>query len=201
MTLTPRDNGQPAVKRFATIVADPPWSYRVSAGVQGAIGTQYATMSNAEIAALPIADLAAADAHLYLWVTNPRLFAEPHDDCGPIDIVRAWGFNYKTTLTWVKKPGLGIGFYFRGDTEHVLFATRGSAPIEASLRVSNVFAAPRGGHSAKPDCFYDLVEQVSPAPRLEIFARRARFGWDYAGDGSLGTVEIPGLRTPDEVAA
>ena len=178
--------------RYRTIVADPSWAYRVNAGVQGAVGDQYGTMTNADIAALPVAAMAAEDAHLYLWVTNPRLFAEPHDcACGPIDIFRAWGFEYKTMLTWVKKPGLGIGWYFRGDTEHVLFGTRGRAPISAELRESNVFTAPRRGHSAKPDCFYDLVERVSPEPRVELFARRARLsGWDYWGDESFGTAEM-----------
>lgn len=176
---------------YRTIVADPPWAYRVNSGVQGAVGSQYGTMTNDAIAELPVKSIATDDAHLYLWVTNPRLFAEDHDGCGPIDILQAWGFEYKTTLTWVKKPGLGIGFYFRGDTEHVLFGVRGSLPIPAEIRESNVFTAPRRGHSAKPDCFYDLVERVSPEPRLEMFARRARFGWDYWGDESLGTAEMP----------
>lgn len=177
--------------RYRTIVADPPWSYRVNTGVQGAVGEQYGTMTNAEIAALPVRDVVDDDAHIYMWVTNPRLFTEPHDECGPVDILRAWGFEYKTMLTWVKKPGLGIGYYFRGDTEHVLFGTRGKAPIPASLRESNVFTAPRAGHSAKPDCFYDLVERISPAPRMEMFARRARLtGWDYWGNQSLGTAEF-----------
>jgi N6-adenosine-specific RNA methylase IME4 len=178
------------VKRYRTIVADPPWAYRVNSGVQGAVGSQYGTMSNADIAALPVGAIAASDSHLLMWVTNPRLFAEPHDAVGPIDILRRWGFEYKTMLTWVKKPGLGIGFYFRGDTEHVLFGTRGHAPIPAELRESNVFTAPRRGHSTKPDCFYDLVERVSPKPRVELFARRARFEWDYWGDESLGTASM-----------
>lgn len=178
------------MKKYGTIVADPPWSYRVNTGVQGAVGEQYGTMTNADIAALPVAESAAENAHLYMWVTNPRLFAESHDACGPYEIVKAWGFEYKTMLTWVKKPGLGIGYYFRGDTEHVLFATRGRAPIPANLRESNVFSAPRRGHSAKPECFYDLVERVSSGPFLELFARRARFGWDYWGNQSLGTADL-----------
>jgi N6-adenosine-specific RNA methylase IME4 len=178
------------VTRYRTIVADPPWAYRVATGVQGAVGVQYGTMTNAAIAGLPVSTLADNDAHLYMWVTNPRLFAEPHDDCGPIDIFRAWGFEYKTMLTWVKKPGLGIGYYFRGDTEHVLFGIRGKAPIPPPLRESNVLTAPRRGHSAKPECFYDLVERVSPGPYVELFARRARFGWDYWGNESLGTAQM-----------
>lgn len=179
--------------RYRTIVADPPWAYRVNTGVQGAVGEHYGTMTNREIAALPVAEMAEPTSHLYLWVTNPRLYAEPHDEgVGPREILEAWGFEYKTMLTWVKKPGLGLGYYFRGDTEHVLFGTRGKCPIPAPLRESNVFVAPRSGHSAKPECFYDLVERVSPGSRLELFARRARFGWDYWGDQSLGTAELGG---------
>jgi hypothetical protein len=79
---------------------------------------------------------------------------------------------------------------------------KGTAPPAFLTRApGRWFQWPRGAHSAKPEAFLDIVEQVSPGPYLEIFARRARFGWDYAGDGSLGTVEIPGLRAPDEVAA
>lgn len=167
---------------YRTLVIDPPWAYERNAGVQGAIGEQYATMTNAAIAALPVGDLAAPDAHLYLWVTNPRLFAEPRDGLGPVEMLRAWGFRYVTLLTWHKLGAPGLGWYFRGDTEHVLFAVRGRAPIAESTRLSNHFAASRTGHSAKPDRFYEIVESVSPAPRLEMFARRRRIGWDVWGN-------------------
>ena len=85
-------------------------------------------------------------------------------------------------LTWHKLGQLGMGYYFRGDTEHVIFAVRGKAPIPPALRVSNHFAARKSRHSAKPDRFYELVERVSPEPRLELFARRRRYGWDVWGD-------------------
>ena len=98
-------------------------------------------MTNDEIAALPVSKQADADAHLYLWVTNPRLFRGRFDPIGPIDIVEAWGFEYVTLLTWHKLGAPGMGFYFRGDTEHVIFAKRGNAPIDAAIRQSNHFAA------------------------------------------------------------
>ena len=162
---------------YRTIVADPPWRYdttRPLAGSKrGGAEYQYPTLALAEIAALrpPAAD----DARLYLWATNPLLFEAR-------EVVTAWGFRYVTLLTWHKLGAPGMGFYFRGDTEHVLFAVRGKAPIDPALRVSNHFAAPRTGHSAKPDRFYEIVEHVSPEPRLEMFARRRRVGWDVWGD-------------------
>lgn len=179
--------------KYGTIVADPPWWYSSNVGITTAsrnreslpgAAEQYDTMRNAEILAMPVANVAADDAHLYLWVTNPRLYRSPvHDDgIGPIEIMEAWGFRYVTLLTWHKLGTMGMGFYFRGDTEHVLFGVRGKAPIAPELRVSNFFAAPKTGHSRKPDRFYEIVERVSPEPRLELFARRRRYGWDVLGD-------------------
>jgi len=142
---------------------------------------------------MPISDLADDNAHLYMWVTNPIL-TEQRLRGGPnaVQIARAWGFEPKTLLTWIKgENGGGMGFYYRGDTEHVLFAVKGSLPIPAALRKSNVFRGKKGSHSAKPDAFLDMVEQVSPGPYVELFARRARFGWDYWGNESLGTAEMP----------
>jgi N6-adenosine-specific RNA methylase IME4 len=179
--------------RYRTIVADPPWAYEQSRIVTTArtaktrpeADAQYGPLTIAEICALDVPSLGAVDAHLYLWATNPIL---PH----AFEVVAAWGFTYRTMLTWRKTGTLGMGYYFRGDTEHVLFATRGKLPIPAAERVRNWFEAPKRGHSIKPDCFLDMVEQVSPGPRLEMFARRARMsGWDYYGDESLGTAAMP----------
>lgn len=175
--------------KYRTIVLDPPWRYtqnpppRTGSGVSAE--HQYGTMTTDEISALAVDAMAEPDAHLYLWVTNPVLLgARPaiRGTIEPIDIVRAWGFEPKAMLTWHKLGPLGLGFFFRGDTEHVIFGVRGNAGIPASLRVSNHFAATKGRHSAKPDRFYEIVERVSPEPRLELFARRRRFGWDVWGN-------------------
>ena len=174
--------------KYRTIVADPPWQYLKSAVTEGKsrlyAEDRYATMTMEKIAALPVREVAADNAHLYLWVTNPRLYHDRHDHQGttPYDIMRAWGFDYRTTLTWVKGNGAGMGAYYRIDTEHVLFGIRGNAPIAPSNRVSNVFYAPRRGHSEKPEVFLDLVEQISPGPYLELFARRVRLGWQGWGE-------------------
>lgn len=169
---------------YRTIVIDPPWEYERATGLGStrAAADHYETMTNAAIAALPVGDLAAPDSHIYLWATNPRLFAEPRDGVGPAEMLRAWGFRYVTLLTWHKLGAPGMGWYFRGDTEHVLFGVRGKAPIPPERRLSNHFAAPRTVHSAKPDRFYEIVEQVSDGPRLEMFARRRRVGWDVWGN-------------------
>lgn len=180
---------------YSTIVADPPWLYTNTRGTQTratagrrAITAEghYSTMSNEKIASLPIGDLAAASAHLYLWVTNPCMFGHQNRRrvLSPIEMVEGWGFTYITLLTWVKTGAPGLGFYFRGHTEHVIFAVRGrDAGIPTALRSSNVVTAPRRGHSEKPDAFFDLVEKVSPGPRLELFARSPRLGWDSWGKG------------------
>lgn len=171
--------------KYRTIVADPPWRYATTRGIttrtrgDGTFAPEaehnYPTMTPEELAAMPTQESAADDAHLYVWVTNPMLpVAFP--------IIDAWGFRYITLLTWRKLGTLGMGYYFRGDTEHVIFAIRGKAPIAPNLRARNWFAAPKTGHSIKPDLFYELVERVSPEPRLELFARRRRYGWDVWGD-------------------
>jgi N6-adenosine-specific RNA methylase IME4 len=144
------------------------------------------------IAALPVADLAAEDAHLYLWSTR-RLFREGT----AARIARAWGFEPVGELIWgLRNPGIG-GFNGNGH-EPVLLASRGNLPFPKNNLPAGVsFWRQLYGHgkvhSAKPEAFLDLVERVSPGPYLEMFARRARFGWDYWGDESLETVTFEKL--------
>ena len=175
--------------KYRTIVADPPWEYNATKGLPtrgykpSTAEAHYPTMKNAEIAAIPVVEMVADDAHCYLWVTNPRLYGERHNrEIQPIDILEAWGFRYVTLLTWHKLGSPGIGFHFRGNTEHVLFGVRGSVTIPTHLRLPTLFAARKTTHSEKPDRFYEIVERVSPEPRLEMFARRRRVGWDVWGN-------------------
>ena len=182
------------MKKYRTIVADPPWQYANARGTQTrsragrsavTAAGNYSTMSTTEIAALPVRTLAETDCALYLWVTNPLLFS------GAADVVDAWGFRYITLLTWVKTGPPGMGFNFRGHTEHVLYATRGDVKIPPDRRESNVFTAPRRAHSQKPEAFYDLVERVSDGPYLEMFARNHhRLGWDVWGNESANTATL-----------
>lgn len=170
--------GRP-VAGYRTITADPPWRYDDS-GVRGAAEHHYETMSTAEICALPVGRLGAENSHLYLWVTNS--FIEDG-----FDVLRAWGYRYITAITWIKDK-IGCGHYFRNTTEHVLFGVRGSA----ALNVANLpthFEAKRGEHSAKPTRFYEIVEQASNGPFLELFARgEMRPGWTGWGDQARGDV-------------
>jgi len=155
---------------FATIVIDPPWQYGNKA-TRGAAEDHYPTMTQDELIALELP--AEDDAHLYLWVTNNFL----RDG---LELCEAWGFAYKTMLTWVK-PQMGMGNYFRSVTEHVLFGVRGSLPTLRNDR-TNVISADRKRHSAKPEAFYDLVAEMSPGPYLEMFARQRRMGWHTWGN-------------------
>lgn len=158
--------------RFATIMLDPPWDWG-DEGDQDQMGRArptYATMPFEQILQLPIPILSDKDCHLYLWITNrslPKGFT----------LIERWGFRYVTCVTWAK-PHFGMGNYFRGQTEHILFGVKGSQPLKRA-DVGTLFPAPRGplGHSSKPPQFYDLVESCSPGPYLEMFARSGRTNW------------------------
>jgi N6-adenosine-specific RNA methylase IME4 len=164
--------------RFATIMIDPPWDWgdEGDADQLGRARPAYATMPIDQLHALPVAKLADDDCHLYLWITNrslPKGFA----------LLEGWGFRYITMLTWVK-PYFGMGNYFRGQTEQILFGVKGNQQL---LRkdAGTVFYADRGkGHSAKPKEFYPFVESCSPGPFLEMFSRSERLGWSAWGEAS-----------------
>jgi N6-adenosine-specific RNA methylase IME4 len=132
-------------------------------------------MTVEEIAALPVSSVAGSDAHLYLWTINAYVEAA-------YAVARALGFRPSTLLTWAKAPmGLGLGGTFSNSTEFCLFARRGS--LKAMCRVDrNWWGWKRGRHSVKPSDFQDLIETVTPGPRLELFARRVRPGWTVWGN-------------------
>jgi len=131
-------------------------------------------MTAEQIAALPVGKLTSVDAHLWLWVTNSTLFAGR-------SVMEAWGFTYRSCLTWVK-PGLGLGSsYLRNNTEHLLFGTKGKAPILYRSQPTWLFA-PKQDHSHKPEEQYAVIERCSPGPYLELFARRKRQGWQVWGN-------------------
>ena len=176
-------------KRYRTVVADPPWAavQRPPMRFDGKATpvNSYGTMSNDEIANLPVGMWAEVDSHLYLWCLNSNLSAAHR-------IAGLWGFEIKTVITWVKgriEAGrliqhIGLGHYFRGSTEHILFGVRGSLGTRHD-DVPTAFVAPRGEHSEKPAAFYDMAERMSPGPYLDVFARKQRFNWDTFGDESF----------------
>ncbi len=129
-------------------------------------------MKLGQIAHLPVKQIAAKDAHLYVWTTN-AFMVEAHM------IASSWGFEVRTILTWVK-PSIGMGHYFRNNTEHILFAVRGKLP-PLRRNCPTWFAAPKGQHSEKPEEFFAIVESMSPEPRLELFGRGMRPNWTVWG--------------------
>lgn len=169
-----------ALGRFSTILIDPPWDWGDEGdGDQlGRARPDYATMALEDIAALPVGQLAAGDAHLYLWITNRSLFKGAA-------LIESWGFRYITAITW-GKPTYGLGNYYRGQTEHLLFGVRGSLPLQRK-DAGTLLLAPRGpgGHSSKPAEVYSLIESASPGPHLELFARETRAGWYSWGEDGL----------------
>ena len=175
-------------RRWRTIVVDPPWQFDQAWATNGNpflfYGTRgrkargaianYADATIDEIAAMPIGEYAEPEnAHMYIWTTNSFVL-EAHQ------LMKAWGFTYKTMLTWIK-PRLGMGTYYRNCSEHVLFGVRPRSPIlRRDLRTT--FHGEQGRHSEKPQAFYDMVETASPGPYLDVFARKQRMGWDVAGN-------------------
>lgn len=167
---------------YRTIVADPPWQYGTGKfDTSGAERTKtsaalrYSTMTIEAIQKLPLYDLADESCHLWLWGTNMKLWQA-------YETVDLWAFEPVTLVTWCK-PGPGVGHYLRNNTEHAIFAVRGNPMPPAVKPLSTWFQWPRSRHSVKPGAFYDLVEQVSPGPYVELFARQPRLGWDSWGWG------------------
>lgn len=175
-------------KLYRTIMADPPWDVQQ----KGARGAQrhYNLMTLDEIKAMPIAELADPEcSHCWLWVTNATL---RHG----YEVLEAWGFTPRSPLTWIK-PRLGLGVYLRTSSEHCLLGTRGKAPVKFKSQPTWMFAPVQPPHSHKPEEIYDVIERVSPdGPRIELFARRRRHGWEAWGDQINSDVDIPGYPVP-----
>jgi N6-adenosine-specific RNA methylase IME4 len=176
-------------QKYRTIVADPPWEYPEGFALGPGHGVlevrplPYSSMTLDDIYALPVHDLADTDCRLFLWTTNRYL-----DDA--FTVLRAWRFKYRQTLVWHKLDANLPASVAPNSAEFVLVGTRG-APQRLTTIPSSVIATTRsGGHSAKPEVWLDYFEAVSPEPRLEMFSRRARMGWDTWGNESLGHVEI-----------
>lgn len=166
--------------RVPTIVIDPPWDWG-DEGDQDQLGRarpDYATMTIEQLLDYPVGEVADVDCHLYCWITNrslPKGFA----------LVERWGFRYITMLSW-PKPSFGMGNYFRGQTEHVLFGVKGEQSLKRKDASTLLPVWDRGpkGHSSKPPEFHEFVETCSPGPYLEIFSRINRPGWTAIGENT-----------------
>lgn len=175
-----------AGQRFRTVLADPPWQFQNRTGKVAPEHrrlSRYSTMTLDDIKALPVSSVCDDTAHLYLWVPNALL---PDG----LAVLAAWGFNYKTNLVWQKvrkdggPDGRGVGFYFRNTTELLLFGVRGknARTLAPGRRQVNVVQTRKREHSRKPDEAYGVIEQCSPGPFLEMFARGSRPGWSSWGN-------------------
>jgi N6-adenosine-specific RNA methylase IME4 len=183
----------PDVKRYGTILLDPPWPEKGGGKIKRGADRHYNLMTVGDIAALPVPSLALPDSHLYMWVTNNYL-----EDA--FSVVAAWNellprrlhYHYVTVITWVKmangRPQWGLGQYYRGATEQLLFFRRGQPPYKIDPLTGKrgqgrtAIIAPRRQHSEKPDEQYPMIESVSEGPYCELFARQKRCGWDCYGD-------------------
>ncbi len=173
-------------QKFSTVLADPPWQFTNRTGKMAPEHrrlNRYGTLSLNEIMALPVAEVLQPTAHLYLWVPNALL---PEG----LEVMRAWGFQYKTNIIWHKirkdggSDGRGVGFYFRNVTEILLFGVRGknARTLQAGRTQVNYLGTRKREHSRKPDEQYPLIESCSPGPFLEMFSRGVRPGWAAWGN-------------------
>jgi N6-adenosine-specific RNA methylase IME4 len=171
--------------RYGTILIAPPWRFSNRTGKVAPEHrrlSRYPTMNTKEIAALPVASLAREQSHLYLWCPNALLREG-------LEIMRDWGFTYKTNIVWYKvrkdggPDGRGVGFYFRNVTELLLFGAHGNLrTLAPGRRQTNILISRKREHSRKPDETYELIERCSPGPYLELFARQRIPGWTQWGD-------------------
>jgi N6-adenosine-specific RNA methylase IME4 len=179
---------------FDLIYADPPWTFRVwskDTGQGRSAESHYPTMSAAAIAELPVQEIVAPDAVLLMWATMPTL---PE----AFDLVRTWGFTYKTVaFTWVKMnsnndPFMGLGYYTRSNAELCLLATRGKGLRRLDKGVPSVILSRRREHSRKPDGAYDYIDRLfgRDVRRIELFARQAWPGWTAWGYDAPDTALI-----------
>ena len=195
-------------RRFPTILADPPWQFQNKTGKVAPEHrrlSRYATLTLDDIKRLPVEQVAADVAHLYLWVPNALL---PDG----LAVLQAWGFQYKSNLVWHKvrkdggSDGRGVGFYFRNVTELVLFGVRGkhARTLQPGRRQVNYLASRKREHSRKPDELYPIIEACSPGPYLELFARGVRPGWavwgSQAEEGYRPTWRTYAHNSPDDEA-
>lgn len=194
-------------KKYSIIYADPPWpqksapkmgGYKVVDGKQifntlnnKSINLPYPIMSVKDICELPVKNISADDAYLFMWVTNKHL---PN----AFEIIKSWGFTYSTTLVWCKKPmGGGMGGTFKVSTEFLLFARRGKLSHKNGTKgtwfdIKRTYKNGFPVHSLKPEFFRELIELTAPSDlsKLELFARKQHPGWDVFGNEVSNSIKL-----------
>jgi len=166
------------MKKYQIIYADPPWNETGGGKIKRGADRHYKLMKTSEIINMPVLDIVDDNAHLYLWSTNKFI-------PDALRVMRAWGFEYKTMITWVKDR-FGLGQYFRGQTEHCLFGVRGFIPYKIidnkRQQGRTVLQIPKSVHSEKPYEMRLMIEKVSSGNKIELFARKKYTGWDIWGN-------------------
>ena len=162
--------------KYNVIYADPPWKYDFGFDIYGAADRHYHTMSIEELCNLPIPELTEDNAVLFLWVTSPKLFDAQR-------IIKAWGFDYKTSFVWDKVKHV-MGHYNSVRHEFLLVCVKGSFPKQSNTLHDSVIEIERSDeHSEKPDYFRQLIEEMYPkSKKIELFARQIAEGWDAWGN-------------------
>lgn len=168
--------------RFSCILADPPWNFKhfSAKGHAKSAHAQYTCMDKDDLTLLPVRSVAADDCALFMWATFPML-------PDAIVLMQAWGFTYKTGGSWAKRSktdatwAFGTGYIFRSASELLLVGTRGK-PDWLNRSERNLWVAPVRQHSRKPDVVHEMIERLTPGPRLELFAREERPGWTAWGN-------------------
>lgn len=182
-------------KKYSVVYADPAWSYDFKeptaskggakgSGYSAGVNYYYGTMTTKQILELPVKNICGKDCVLFLWATNPLL---PE----ALETMKAWGFKYKTMITWHKERCKGMGYWFRGHTEHILVGVKGNVKAFRSLE-HNIRKLPVEKHSKKPDEFRQMIEAVTSnlGNRIELFARNNHDGWDAWGNEVGSSVEV-----------
>lgn len=178
-------------KKYKVIYADPPWKYQQK-NLQGTAEKHYPTMSQEELCALPVEQLADKDCVLFMWATFPMLQEA-------LQLIKAWGFQYKTVaFVWIKQNKksptwfYGMGFWTRSNTEICLLAKRGK-PKRNSAGVHQLIISPIERHSKKPDEARTKIELLmGDVPRIELFARQKSEGWDVWGNEVESDITMKG---------
>jgi N6-adenosine-specific RNA methylase IME4 len=171
--------------KYGVILADPPWQFNNRTGKVAPEHkrlNRYPTLNLEEIKSIPVATAAASMSHLYLWIPNALLK-------DGLEVMAAWGFEYKTNIIWHKvrkdggPDGRGVGFYFRNTTEIILFGIKGKLrTLDPGRSQVNIIRSQKQEHSRKPEEQYQLIESCSPGPYLELFGRGGRPGWHTWGN-------------------
>ena len=171
-------------KKYKIILADPPWSYqfgRVGHEYKHGSAAKYETMSVETLCSLNVCDITNKNSVLFLWATTPLL-------PDAFTLMTAWGFKYKTAIYWRKIMSLGMGFWFRGQVEVCLMGIKGSIKAFHSQKPNFIQSKVRK-HSQKPDELYSIIEELNLNPKIELFARQRREGWDVYGNELSDTIQ------------